>query len=88
MFIKTITVFYLDKEKVEDVEVKEEKGTMEEVVSCSEDYDWEMIQSLENKKYDKVKLEKHVLEVSGGTINLNRRKTLENMINELKEALK
>lgn len=78
----------LSEETVEtSVEATEEDSNhvSEETNPLSDKLDWGMINSLQNKKYDKEKLEKHALEITG--INLNKRFTLENMIIQLKEEL-
>ena len=69
----------LIKEVLEDEEVEDSEEASSEV-------DWEWINSLENKKYDKEKLDKYAEEKF--SISLNRRNTLENMIVDFKEQLK
>lgn len=67
---------------VDEVEIIPEQP---ENITDKYNLDWDMINSLENKKYDKIKLEKYIFEKTG--INLNRRFTIENMIVQLKEEL-
>lgn len=78
-----------DEQPIVEINNVAENASEEELevieVSLSDKLDWEMINSLQNKKYDKEKLEKHALEITG--INLNKRFTLENMIIQLKEEL-
>lgn len=61
--------------------------TEEEVepTESPEDVDWEWVNSLENKKYDKIKLDEYADEKFG--IKLNRVMKIDNMIADLKEQL-
>lgn len=71
---------------VEEVKVAEVAVVEAEVVAQEKkEVDWEMINSLENKKYDKIKLDKYAEENFG--IKLNQRNTLENMIKDFKSQL-
>ncbi|UUW39738.1 hypothetical protein VP14_051 [Vibrio phage VPMCC14] len=63
--------------KLEATEVKE--------LPLTSEIDWEWINSLENKKYDKEKLDVYAEEKHN--IKLNKRNTLENMITDFKEQL-
>ncbi len=78
----------------EVVEVVEVVTTLEEVkevvtegeISLTENkVDWEWVQSLKNKKYDKEDLDKYAESKFG--IKLNRRNTIENMIEDFKFQL-
>jgi len=60
-------------------------GTEPEAASEAPDVDWEWVESLENKKYDKEKLDKYAEDKFN--ISLNRRNTLENMIIDFKGQL-
>ena len=53
--------------------------------SIETEVDWEWISSLENKKYDKQKLDKYADE--NFSIKLNQRNTVDNMILDLKNQL-
>ncbi|UZV41201.1 hypothetical protein vBVpaMR16F_135 [Vibrio phage vB_VpaM_R16F] len=80
----------LTKEVVEDVSDDTAEEVLDEEVEASEEssseVDWEWVNSLENKKYDKEKLDKYAEEKF--SISLNRRNTLENMIVDFKDQLK
>jgi hypothetical protein len=62
----------------EDTEEEEEEKE-------NKDVDWDMINKLENKKYDKVKLDEYAEKEFG--IKLNQRNTLANMIKDLEDQL-
>lgn len=65
--------------------VKEEVVINAEVKEDKKQPDWDWISSLENKKFDKVKLDEYAESEFG--IKLARNKTLENMVKDLKAAL-
>lgn len=75
---------------VEEVveELPAELPPVEEIkvpTSIETEVDWEWISSLENKKYDKQKLDKYADE--NFSIKLNQRNTVDNMILDLKNQL-
>lgn len=82
------------KEELVKVVIEDALEDVEEVVDtkveaseeASLEVNWEWISSLENKKYDKEKLDQYAEEKF--SISLNRRNTLENMIVDFKEQLK
>lgn len=66
-----------EEETVVDVSEYVSKGSVKSV-------DWEWVESLENNKEDKLALDEYAQEFN---VELSRRKTLENMIIDFKEAL-
>jgi hypothetical protein len=67
--------------EAEDLVVEEKSPEIE----STEEVDWEWINTLENKKYDKVKLDEYAAEKFD--IKLNQRNTIENMIIDFKTQL-
>ena len=70
-------------QQVNDLTVDSEFDEVE--VSDKVQPDWEWIGTLENKKYDKEKLDVYAEE--NFNIQLNKRNTLENMVKDFKESL-
>lgn len=62
-----------------DMDTEKSSEKVDEVI-----VDWEMINSLQNKKHDKIKLEEYA---KGFGVDLKRNKTLENMIIDFKAFL-
>lgn len=62
-----------------DMDTEKSSEKVDEII-----VDWEMINSLQNKKHDKIKLEEYA---KGFGVDLKRNKTLENMIIDFKEFL-
>lgn len=71
-------------EKTPEV-VKKEVVVEKEIKSDKPQPDWEWVSTLENKKYDKVKLDEYAEKEFG--VKLARNKSLENMIKDFKEAV-
>ena len=67
----------------QDVVTAQDEPSSEEAIT--ENVDWEWVNSLENKKYDKIKLDEYADEKFG--IKLNRVMKIDNMIADLKEQL-
>lgn len=55
------------------------------ITTETKEVDWDMIEALENKKYDKIKLDEYAEKEFG--IKLNQRNTLSNMIKDFKDQL-
>ena len=67
------------------LDVDNTEGEWVATVSDTPAVDWDMLNSLENKKYDKIKLDEYA--EKGFNIKLNQRNTLANMIEDFKEQL-
>lgn len=80
---------FLVVEDFEGEDTSEEDEVVEEQPLSKEELfpevDWEMINSLQNKKHDKIKLDDYAKE--SFSIDLNRRNTLDNMVKDFVDQL-
>lgn len=67
------------------LDVEEPISVQKEVNVPTKEVDWEWVESLENKKYDREKLDVYASDNFG--INLNRKFTITNMVKKFKEEL-